>query len=169
MAKNYCVIGQPIAHSLSPAIHNALYERYGLDYTYTAYPVDHDGMDAFLAQLTQRGICGFNITMPLKQDILPHLACISKEARDSVNTVVVKEDGLYGYSTDARGFYASLRQLGADYAGKNVIFLGAGAVTGLLYADAVEKNAENTIVLNRTLAKAQKNDAGMRRYCRYAR
>ncbi len=94
--------------------------------------------------------------MPLKQDILPHLTYTSEEARDSVNTVVVKEDGLYGYSTDARGFYSSLRQSGSDYSGKNVVFIGAGAVTNLLCVDAAKKNAKDIVILNRTPEKAQK-------------
>lgn len=155
MTKKYCVIGQPIAHSLSPAIHNALYERYGLDCKYDAYPVDHNGLSGFLSQIQERGICGFNITMPLKQDILPHLAYVSPEARTGVNTVVVGENGLSGYSTDAQGFYSSLQQLGAGYSGQNIVFIGAGAVTGLLCADAVQKNAKSICVVNRTLEKAQ--------------
>ena len=156
MTKKYCVIGYPIAHSLSPVIHNALYEMYGLDCQYTAYPVDHQSLDSFVGQIHSRGICGFNITMPLKQDILSHLDFVAHDAQDSINTVVVDHGKLCGYSTDAQGFYASLRSLGADYSDKNVVFIGAGAVTSLLCMDAASKQAKSIAVVNRTPCKAQK-------------
>ena len=70
--------------------------------------------------------------MPLKQEIIPHLSFLSPEATDGVNTVVVKDDKLYGYSTDAQGFHASLQQIGADYKGADIVMIGAGAVTKLL-------------------------------------
>ena len=155
MTKKYCVIGYPIAHSLSPAIHNTLYELYHLDCEYTAYPVDRKGLEAFLRQVSARDIHGFNITMPLKRDIIPYLDSVAEHARGSVNTVVATGDKLCGYSTDAQGFYTSLRSIGADYSDQNIVFIGAGAVTGLLCADASRRNAKEITILGRTLPKAQ--------------
>ncbi len=156
MQKNYCVIGAPIAHSLSPLIHNTLYEIYGLDCFYDKHMVTPETLTDFLATLDDRKIAGFNITMPLKQEIIPFLAVLSPEAKTSVNTVAVRPDGLHGYSTDALGFYASLLQIGMAYRDKNIVFIGAGAVTELLCADAVKKGAKHIAILNRTVEKAQK-------------
>ena len=156
MRKKYCVIGSPISHSLSPAIHNTLYEIYGLDCSYGKRQVTPATLSSFLQSLSQENINGFNITMPLKQEIIPHLSFLSPEATDGVNTVVVKDDKLYGYSTDAQGFYASLRQIGADYKGADIVLIGAGAVTKLLCDDAAKKGAESIVLLNRTIEKAKK-------------
>lgn len=155
MPKNYCVIGSPIAHSLSPLIHNTLYKIYGLDCEYGKRLVTPERLEAFLASVPEEKIAGFNITMPLKQEIIPCLSFISPEANESVNTISVRADGLYGYSTDAQGFYASLRRLGMDYKNNSVVFIGAGAVTRLLCADAAEKGAKSIVIANRTIEKAE--------------
>ncbi|WP_066683889.1 shikimate dehydrogenase family protein [Christensenella intestinihominis] len=156
MRKNYCVIGSPIAHSLSPAIHNMLYARYGLECTYGRELVTPGTLASFIESIPARHISGFNITMPLKREILPHLHYISPEACDGVNTVVVRPEGLYGYSTDAQGFLTALRSAGSDYKDANIVFIGAGAVTKLLACDANEKGAKSIAIVNRTPEKAQK-------------
>ena len=156
MQKKYCVIGSPIAHSLSPVIHNTLYEIYGLDCSYGKRLVTPDTLESFLRAVSNEGISGFNITMPLKQDILPYLCEVSPGAEESVNTVAVRSGKLYGYSTDARGFCASLRQIGMEYGGMNIVFIGAGAVTRLLCKDAAQKSAKSIAIVNRTVEKAQK-------------
>ncbi len=156
MSENYCVIGSPIAHSLSPAIHNTLYEIYQLKgCSYGKRLVTQETLESFLESIASEHICGFNITMPLKQDIIPYLRSLSPEAEDGVNTVVVKKDGLYGYSTDAQGFYASLKSIGADYRGADLVLIGAGAVTKLLCADAHQKGAKRITIINRTPEKAE--------------
>lgn len=157
MHKNYCVIGSPIAHSLSPVIHNALYARYDLDCSYGKELVQPETLKAFLGSLSSRGICGFNITMPLKQAILPYLDQISPEAEDGVNTVVVQPNGkLFGYSTDAAGFRTSLSDVDAEYKDRSIVFIGAGAVTKLLAQDAANQGANHIVLVNRTVEKAQK-------------
>lgn len=156
MLKNYCVIGSPIAHSLSPVIHNTLYARYGLNCAYGKELVETDTLKNFIAALPERHISGFNVTMPLKQEILPYLYHISAEAQEGANTIVVRPDGLYGYSTDAQGFLTALRNIGVDYTGANIVFIGAGTVTKLLACDAVENGARSIAIVNRTPQKAKK-------------
>ena len=155
MPKEYCVIGYPIAHSLSPAIHNALYREYGLNCRYTSYPVTSENLPDFISQISQRRIHGFNVTMPLKKKIIPYLKTIAPNAQGGVNTVVAAENGLHGYSTDAQGFSASLHSIGTGYQNKNIVFIGAGAVTQALCKDAAQTNAKHIVVLNRTIQKAQ--------------
>ncbi|MEG1991548.1 MAG: shikimate dehydrogenase [Christensenella sp.] len=154
--KNYCVIGSPVAHSLSPVIHNTLYKIYGIDSSYAKHQVTADTLLAFIHSAHTENIAGFNVTMPLKKAILPYLKYVSPEARSSVNTVSVKPDGLYGYSTDAQGFYAALQNIGKTYKDTEIVFIGAGAVTRLLVHDAARKGAKKITLLNRTIEHAQK-------------
>lgn len=152
--KNFCVIGNPVAHSLSPLIHNTLYKIYGLPYKYFYREVTPDTLPQFIDRLQAEQICGFNITMPLKQDIFPHLA--EQHSQTSINTVCVQQNGLCGYSTDEIGFHAALREHGGDFSDAAVVFIGAGAVTSSLAPYARRHGASRITVLNRTAAKAQK-------------
>lgn len=154
MKKNYCVIGSPVAHSLSPAIHNTLYEIYSLaDCEYSAVEVLPGGLAEFTAEIETRGIHGFNVTMPHKVDILPFLQYRDESVFNGANTIAVRPDGLHGYSTDAAGFYRSLKEAGADYAG-NIVFIGNGAVAQTLVHHAAQKRPERITVLGRDAKKA---------------
>ncbi|MEG1393645.1 MAG: shikimate dehydrogenase [Christensenellaceae bacterium] len=157
MQKEFCVIGKPIAHSLSPLIHNLLYQRYSItDCHYKACEVDFQTLPLFMEQINTKKIYGFNVTMPLKDAILPYLSHIDTSVIGGVNTVVVKKDGLYGYSTDAQGFYAGMQNIGIGYQNTHVVLIGAGSVSKLLLQDALLKKASSVTVLNRTLYNAQK-------------
>ncbi len=154
MKKNYCVIGSPVAHSLSPAIHNTLYNIYSLtDCCYSAVEVEPGGLAEFTAEIETRGIHGFNVTMPHKVDILPFLQYRDESVFNGANTIAVRADGLHGYSTDAAGFYRSLKEAGADYAG-NIVFIGNGAVAQTLVHHAAQKAPRRITVLGRDAIKA---------------
>ena len=103
----FAVIGDPIAHSLSPAMQNAGIKALGLDAEYFAEHVRRDDLKEFTEQ-ARRGLAGFNITVPHKNAIFPFLDHISKEAQvaGSVNTVTVKSGRLYGDTTDGYGLAA---------------------------------------------------------------
>ena len=148
-----CVIGYPIRHSLSPVIHNALYERYGINCTYSICEVEPGGLGQFVAEIPDKNIWGFNVTMPYKKDILPYLS--NKPDTGSVNSVAVRDGKLIGISTDEAGFAKSLAEAGFTYQDKNIVFIGAGAVTGALAHDAAQKGAKSITLLNRTLEHAQ--------------
>jgi shikimate dehydrogenase len=148
-----CVIGYPIAHSLSPVIHNTLYEIYGIDCSYTVREVKPGELKKFIEEIPQMNLRGFNITMPYKKEIIPYLS--EDPQAKSVNTVAVREGMLIGTSTDEAGFAMSLKEAGFSYKNKRVVFIGAGAVTGTLAADAADKGAKKITLLNRTLAHAQ--------------
>lgn len=153
---NYCVIGSPVAHSLSPAIHTKLYEIYGIDdCAYTVRETRADGLPDFIASARSGSYDGFNVTMPLKPEIIPYLDAVGGSITNSVNTVTARDGVLTGYSTDQPGFYRALVQAGGDYAGRNIVFIGCGAVARGLIADAAEKGARSITVLNRTLENAQ--------------
>jgi shikimate dehydrogenase len=128
------VIGHPVAHSRSPAMHTAAYRALGLDWEYTAVDVDPAGLPAFVASLEADGYAGVNVTVPHKQAVPPLCDEVSAEARrcGSVNTVLVREGRLRGETTDGRGLLWALGPVQPAAA----LVLGAGgaaraAVTAL--------------------------------------
>ena len=155
MKNNYYVIGLPVDHSLSPLLHSNLYEIYGISgCEYGSFNVAPGRLKNFIDFIPQQNIRGFNITMPLKTEILPFLKYRDESVYNGANTVVVNKDGLYGYSTDAIGFRKSLAMHGRDYTSKTIVFLGSGAVAQTLVHDAVIQKASQIFVLNRTVEKA---------------
>jgi shikimate dehydrogenase len=129
------VIGDPVRHSASPALHNAAYAALGLDYVYVAFAVPAGrGGDAVRA-MPVLGLVGLNVTMPHKADAA--LACdeLSPAAAmlGAVNTVITRPDGrLWGDSTDGEGFVRALHDEGIDPAGRSVLVLGAGGAARAL-------------------------------------
>ncbi len=114
------VIGDPIAHSLSPAMHNAAISHLGLDFVYLAFPVKPEDLKAALLGFRAIGLRGFSITIPHKQAILPLLSEVSPIARaiGAVNTVYLTDKGWCGTNTDVEGFLAPL-QTPPFYQGQN--------------------------------------------------
>jgi shikimate dehydrogenase len=153
------LIGWPVAHSVSPAMHNAAFAHLGLDWRYVALPVAPEPaarVGEAVRGLRALGFRGANVTVPHKQAVMPHLDRLSPAAQaiGAVNTILVEPDGaLAGDNTDAPGFVADLRAYGVEPAGRRVLVLGAGgsanAVTyGLLAAGAAE-----VAILNRTASR----------------
>jgi shikimate dehydrogenase len=123
------VIGWPVAHSLSPAIHNAAFEALGLDWTYVALPVAPGGVAEAVAGLRALGLAGANVTMPHKAAVADAVDVLDDDARrlHAVNTVVVEGERLVGANTDAPGFERFLRDdAGFDAAGRAALVFGAG-------------------------------------------
>jgi shikimate dehydrogenase len=122
------VLGKPIRHSLSPALHRAAYAALGLDWSYDAIELADDELAAFLDGLDD-GWAGLSLTMPLKQAVLPLLDDISDLARDvaAANTVVFGPHGRrHGHNTDVHGIVAALAEAGITDV-RNAVILGGGA------------------------------------------
>ena len=123
------VIGDPVSHSLSPALHNAAFEALRLDWVYVAFAVPRGrGADA-VAAVPALGLAGFNVTMPHKEDVAAACDELTPDAAAlrSVNTVVARSDGrTLGDSTDGPGFLDALAEEGVEVAGQPVLVLGAG-------------------------------------------
>ena len=120
-----CVIGDPVSHSRSPAIHTALLRQRGLEGIYTTVTVQEGELEAFVAEARRGKWDGFNVTMPHKQAILPLLDAVEGDAAAmrAVNTVVVRQGRAIGYNTDGEGF---VRSLPFTASGKRVLVLGSG-------------------------------------------
>ena len=152
------VIGSPVHHSLSPALHNAAFAQLGIDWVYVALHVlPGEGQRAVDAMRVLQ-LAGMSVTMPHKEIVAASVDELDPAAAAlrSVNTVVPQADGsLKGYSTDGAGFVASLEATGHGVQGRAVCLLGAGGAARAI-ADALGRaGAGRVAVVNRTLATAQ--------------
>ena len=147
------VIGWPIAHSLSPTIHNAGFASCGVDWVYTAFPVPAGGSADVLRLCRQGVIGGLSVTMPHKTDVFHLVDRVSPAAASlrSVNTVSVDDDGsLVGHSTDGDGLVDSLLATDVDPAGRSVLVLGWGGAARSVVDAVVRRGASRITVTNRS-------------------
>jgi shikimate dehydrogenase len=153
----YAVIGDPVAHSLSPAMQGAAFRAAGIAAEYSAVHVRHEELKA-LADRARAELSGFNITVPHKNAIIEFLDGISPDcARSkSVNTVSVKNGRLFGESTDGHGLEASLsEEFGAAVPGGVFCFIGCGGAAQAAAFHFAARGAKAVFFINRTLSKAQ--------------
>lgn len=155
--KKLCVIGDPVLHSKSPLLQNAMLQALGLDYIYLCQPVKAGEAARWLEAAKIAGYAGFNATMPHKEDLLPLMDELDEDARlyRSVNTICIKGDKVYGYNTDGRGFLQALLDAGFDPRGRRVVLLGAGGAAKAVALKLAQQGAASVTICNRTLEKAQ--------------
>ncbi|MGI6006811.1 MAG: shikimate dehydrogenase [Ruminococcus sp.] len=132
------LLGKPVAHSLSPLMHNEAFHLLGLDYVYLCFEVDESTLPVAVAGLKASGIRGFNLTMPNKNKIMDLLDDLSPAAKmiGAVNTVVNENGKLIGHNTDGTGFMRSAADAGFDLKGKRMTLLGAGGAATAIAAQA---------------------------------
>lgn len=150
------VLGSPVAHSLSPALHRAAYAELGLgDWTYDAVECGEADLAAFVGSLGPQW-AGLSLTMPLKRTVLPLLDRVDPlaAATGSANTVVFGPDGRHGYNTDVRGIVDALAEAGAPQAPGSVTIAGAGATACSALAALAELGATGADVVVRDRSRA---------------
>ena len=154
------VIGHPVEHTSSPAMHNAASEALGLDYVYVSFHVHPGGLRDAIAGMRAFEVKGLNVTVPHKQAVKEWLDEISEEARviGAVNTIANRNGHLSGYNTDAFGVMESLREQGGlEDLPPRVVLLGAGgAARAILYGLRQRPEVEEILLLNRTVEKAER-------------
>lgn len=140
-----CLLGSPVAHSISPEMHNEACDQLGLDYSYLAFDVPEDQMPQAVEGLRTMGARGWNITMPGK-NIMCKLAdkvSPASEISGACNTVVNDNGVLTAYTTDGVGFMRAVAENGVDIIGKKMTLFGAGgAATAILVQAALDGVAE---------------------------
>lgn len=147
------LIGSPVAHSLSPVIHQAAFDAAGVDWRYVAFDVAAGRADEALQAMRALGIAGMSVTSPHKQQVA---ACVdarspAAEALRSVNTVTSVGNGrLVGHSTDGDGFVAALGAAGVGVAAMRVVVLGAGAAARSVIVALAAAGAGSIAVVNRS-------------------
>lgn len=153
------VIGHPVRHSLSPAIHTAAFAAAGLDWTFVALEVAPGEGAAAVRAMQVLGIGGLAVTTPHKADVAAAVDEVdpAASALGSVNTVVLRDDGsTFGASTDGSGFVESLRAAGHDPAEREIAVVGAGAAARSVI-DALDRaGASRITVINRSAASAER-------------
>ncbi|MFF5995581.1 shikimate dehydrogenase [Lysinibacillus sp. KU-BSD001] len=159
MKKWFAVIGDPIAQSKSPDMHNAWYMEAGVDAAYIPVHVKPEHLEQAVASFKLLGTSGWNVTIPHKQTIIPFLDELDElaEKMGAVNTVVRTAEGkLKGYNTDGVGFVRSLEEaVGTTHRDEPLLLIGAGgAARGIAFALQQAGYTKITIA-NRTVAKAQ--------------
>ena len=153
---HFAVIGDPIAHSKSPLMHNAAFRALGMNADYTAVHVTKDALPGFLER-ARTELNGFNVTVPHKNAVIPFLDGVSDRARlaGSVNTVSVREGKLYGDTTDPTGLERALLEVfGMPLKGAKVCILGCGGVVRALVFHLADAGCARIRILNRTVEKA---------------
>lgn len=157
--KTYCIIGDPVYHSLSPSMHNAAFNSLGLNCTYIAFRVPKGQLEESINALRAVGISGFNVTIPHKVDILKYIDHLDSSAvkATAVNTVHNVNGILKGYNTDIFGFIEPLRKRNINFNGMDILLLGAGgSAYAVIAALSEEKGINKIIISNRTQEKASK-------------
>ncbi len=154
----YALIGNPVAHSVSPAMHNRAFAHYGIDARYLAFKVTPDHLEAAFRGMVVMGVKGFNVTMPHKKEICKYLDSLAVNATliGAVNTVILSEAGhTTGHNTDAGGFIAMLAAHGVSLKGKTMVQIGAGGAGRATAIQAALEGLDTLVLINRTLEKAR--------------
>jgi len=141
------VIGNPIEHSLSPAIHNAAFDYLGLNYVYVAFRVRD--VSSAIAGIRSMGIRGLSVTIPHKVEVIKHLDEVDEVAEriGSVNTIVNDGKKLKGYTTDGIAAVRSLKEKGVDIKGKRILILGSGGAARAIAFTLIMKERPASLVI----------------------
>lgn len=151
------LIGSPVEHTMSPAIHNTLAEAMGQNLVYVPFHVQAGCVKEAVEGAYALNLLGCNVTVPYKSEVIPYLKSIDPLAEriGAVNTLVRAEGGFKGYNTDMPGLLRALESDGVKIVGEKVLILGAGGVARAV-AVMLSEMAEEIIILNRTVENARK-------------
>ena len=149
------LLGSPVAHSISPLMHNEAFQLLDLDYTYLCFEVNEETLPAAVDGLKACGIRGFNLTMPNKNKIVELLDELSPAARliGAVNTVVNDDGHLTGYNTDGVGYMQAVKDAGYDITGKAITIMGAGGAATAICAQAALDGVEKIHIFARETSR----------------
>ncbi len=152
----YAVIGNPISHSLSPKIHNAIFNKYKLNCLYSAICIDYANIKNFILSMKTLNIKGVNVTVPFKETLVEYLdkpdSFVTKCG--AVNTIINNNGVIYGYNTDGIGFlYVLEHVLNLNLLNKKVVVLGAGGTAKSIGFSLISTNIASLSLINRSSDK----------------
>jgi shikimate dehydrogenase len=151
-------MGDPIAHSLSPVMHNAALQEAGIRAVYGASRVPREKIGEALGAIRTLGIWGANLTVPLKEAVIPHLDEIDPAARlvGAVNTLVNRDGKLSGYNTDVYGIATTLKlDLNFEAQGRTAVLLGAGGASRAAIVALCSAGIKRLSIANRSVERAE--------------
>jgi shikimate dehydrogenase len=157
MTKTYAVIGDPIDHSFSPALHNAAFLFLGIDSTYIAYRIPKGELEFGIESLKKIGIAGFNVTIPHKVDMMKFLNEVDDECKlvGATNTVTNIDGNLKGYNTDVEGFLDPIKKRKMDSKDSDVLLIGAGGAARAIIVGFSKEKVRKITIANRTRERAE--------------
>ncbi|TAE34167.1 MAG: shikimate dehydrogenase [Alphaproteobacteria bacterium] len=169
-ARVACVIGDPIAHSLSPYIHEYWLQKYDINGAYVPFRVTADAFSSTLDSLFSCGCVGMNITLPHKQQAYAYADHVDETAirLGAVNTLVLRDGAVHGFNSDALGFARLWQESFAQSRATNpqrVVLLGAGGAAPAIIAALYDNGCREVIIANRTLERAHNVVALMQTSC----
>ena len=152
------IIGYPLSHTLSPSMHNFIYQKLGIDVEYKKWEISPNNLKSHIEKINKENYIGANITVPYKEKIVPLLDEIRNEAKftGAVNTIVKNNNKLIGYNTDVYGIEQTLDiKLKNDVINNAVIFGAGGAAKAALFV-LLQRGLNNLTIVNRTKSNALK-------------
>ena len=154
----FLVIGNPIDHSLSPKLHNYWMEKNNINAIYEREKLDSNNLQNFISNIRNKNICGANVTVPFKKEVIPYLDKLTPdaEATQSVNTILLdNDDKIMGHNTDIGGFENAIKFTKYDFIKKKVFLLGAGGVVPSIIFALNKMRVSSITLSNRTKKKAE--------------
>ncbi|UCD39176.1 MAG: shikimate dehydrogenase [Fidelibacterota bacterium] len=151
MSRSFAVIGYPLGHSLSPILHNYVFDRLALDASYKSLETPLGALDEVARRLRDGRLAGINITLPYKSTFLRYLDQLAPDALPvgAVNCVALEQDNLIGHNTDVTGILYALRQGSFQAEGLRVMILGAGGAARAAIVALIQQGAEQICIAGR--------------------
>lgn len=146
-----CLLGSPVAHSISPMMHNEAFSLLGLDYVYLAFDVGKESLETVVSAFRKMNVRGFNLTMPDKVAVCELCDELSDAAKliGAVNTVVNENNHLVGHNTDGIGYMRALSDAGFSITGGKMTLLGAGGAATAVCVQAAIDGVKEISIFNR--------------------
>ncbi|BAB05043.1 shikimate dehydrogenase [Halalkalibacterium halodurans] len=158
MKKLFGLLGHPVGHSLSPLMHNQMFQLLDFDGYYHAFDVEPSQLEKAVEGARALQMQGFNVTIPHKVTIMDYLDMVDEEAQEigAVNTVVMKDGQLFGSNTDGQGYLESLMDVvTTPFPTQDVLIIGAGGAARAIGTVLKREKVRSITIANRTLAKAE--------------
>ena len=162
------IIGDPVAHTASPAMHNAAFQQLGLNYAYVPLHVRAGDLGRSIEAIRTLHFRGFNVTVPHKETVIPYLDDLDPLAKaiGAVNTIIRIENRLVGYNTDAPGFLSAIQhEIGMGMTGKKVAIIGAGGTAKALAVALSYAGVSSLGIVNRSIKNAEGIAASVSEKC----
>ena len=155
--KSFAIIGDPIAHSLSPVLHNYWFKKYRIEAEYSLLNVKEKDIESIAVKIRNRELSGLNVTLPYKQKVIPFIDKLVNDAKstNSVNTIFLDETNtLVGENTDVFGLQAAYLKEISEAKNKKALVIGAGGVSPSVIFALQKSRINNISIINRTHEKS---------------
>ena len=155
--KSFAIIGNPVAHSLSPVLHNYWFKKYNIEANYDLINLEEKDLGIVISKIKKKELNGINVTLPYKQKVIPFIDRLVNDAENtkSVNTIFLDEDNLLiGENTDVFGLQAGYLKEIINPENKKALIIGAGGVSPSVIFSLQKSKIKNISITNRTHEKS---------------